>query len=275
MTKLYAISDLHLGHEINRRALLQIKPCPEDWLILAGDVGETLSHVRFAFSILVERFAKVVWVPGNHELWTLPSGAERLRGLRKYEQLVALSGSYGVLTPEDPYPVVRFSEETVRIVPLFLLYDYSFRPPDVPLERAVEWAAETDVLCADEILLHAEPYAGRAQWCHERCRETEKRLGLYHDGIPTVLINHFPLRESLVTLPSIPRFSLWCGTRITDDWHKRFNARVVVFGHLHMRSSTHCDGVRFEEVSLGYPSQWVDRLTIQDCLRQILPERRS
>jgi len=48
----------------------------------------------------------------------------------------------------------------------------------------------------------------------------------------TVLINHFPLREDLVRLRRIPRFSIWCGTKATQEWHTRFRAQVVVSGHL-------------------------------------------
>src|SRR5689334_24518215 len=50
------------------------------------------------------------------------------------------------------------------------LYDYSFRPDDVAAEDAVAWAAETDVVCTDEVLLHADPYPSRAAWCAARCR---------------------------------------------------------------------------------------------------------
>jgi hypothetical protein len=100
---------------------------------------------------------------------------------------------------------------------------------------------------------------------------TELRLKNCGNDIPTVLINHFPLREDLSHLPRIPRFSLWCGTRRTEDWHLRFNATVVVSGHLHIRSTSHRDGVRFEEVSLGYPKQWINSTTLDRCVRQILP----
>src|ERR1700759_5393524 len=131
--KLYAISDLHLGHETNRRALSGIASRPNDWLILAGDVGETAVHLELAFDILKPRFAQLVRVPGNHELWTLPSGKETARGRFKYDELVDLCRARGVLTPEDPYPIVRMGGQDVRIAPLFLLYDYSFRPADVPL----------------------------------------------------------------------------------------------------------------------------------------------
>jgi hypothetical protein len=270
--KLYAISDLHLGYEVNRRALASITGHPRDWLILAGDVGETAAHLELAFEILKPRFAQLVWVPGNHELWTLPSSKETARGRFKYDELVELCRSHHVLTPEDPYPIVTIGGKVVRVAPLFLLYDYSFRPRDVPMERAVEWASETGVVCSDEVLLHPDPYGGIAEWCRARCELTERRLKTFRNDLPTVLINHFPLREDLAKLPRIPRFSLWCGTRRTEDWHLRFNATVVVSGHLHIRSTSHRDGVRFEEVSLGYPRQWVGSTTLDRCVREILPE---
>ena len=53
-----------------------------------------------------------------------------------------------------------------------------------------------------------------------------------------------------------PEFAQWCGTVRTGDWHTRFNARLAVYGHLHIPRTTEYDGVRFEEVSLGYPREW-------------------
>jgi hypothetical protein len=72
-------------------------------------------------------------------------------------------------------------------------------------------------------------------------------------------------------LPRIPRFSLWCGTRRTDDWHLRFNAQAVIYGHLHIPGTRWRDGVRFEEVSFGYPKQRVAERPIESYLRKILP----
>lgn len=268
--KLYAISDLHLGFEANQRALLEIRSRPEDWLILAGDVGETTAHLDLAFNVLKPRFAKLVWVPGNHELWTLSGSPDATRGRDKYDELVDLCRSHGVLTPEDNYPIVTIGGREIRIAPLFLLYDYSFRPRDIPFERALAWAAEDLIECADEMLLHPDPYSDRAAWCRARCEMTERRLATFRNDLPTVLVNHFPLRQDLARLPRIPRFSIWCGTRLTEDWHIRFNAEVVVSGHLHIRSTSHRDGVRFEEVSLGYPRQWSGSITPDQCVREIL-----
>jgi hypothetical protein len=56
----------------------------------------------------------------------------------------------------------------------------------------------------------------------------------------------------------------------TNDWHRRFNIEAAVYGHLHLRSSKEIDGVRFDEVSLGYPKQWNQQKTLADYLRRIL-----
>lgn len=269
--KLYAISDLHLGHEVNRRALLAMPDYPDDWLILAGDVGDTVAQLEFAFSVLTQRFAKVIWAPGNHDLWTLPVEQEPVRGEAKYQKLVSLGRNYGILTPEDSYALWPGEGPRCLIAPLFLLYDYSFRPADVPLNKALAWAEESGVVCSDEFLLHPGPYPTRSDWCVARCEYTEQRLRATPEGTHLVLINHFPLREDLIRLKRIPRFSLWCGTRRTEDWHSRFPVLDVVYGHLHMRATDYRHGVRFEEVSLGYPAHWKHQAGINSYLRQIIP----
>ena len=272
---LWAVSDLHLHHEANREALARLAPRPDDWLILAGDVGETEEHLRFAIDLLAPRFARLLWVPGNHDLWSMPSRADGPVGEAKYRRLVEVCRQRGVLTPEDPYPLWPPSAGTgdpVRIALLFLLYDYTFGPDDVPAERAVEWAMETDILCADEALLKPDPYPSRAAWCHDRCRLSEERLAtVTADGSATVLVGHWPLRRDVTSLPAVPRFVVWCGTRRTERWHRRFNARAVVHGHLHIPRTQTVDGVPFEEVSFGYPRNWQGRRTLESSLRRILP----
>lgn len=269
--KLYAISDLHLANPSNRQALQNLPYHPDDWLIIAGDVGETEQHLHFALRILTHRFAQLLWVPGNHDLWTLPSNPNDLRGVAKYQQLVAICRNYGVLTPEDPFVHWPGDSSNTILAPLFTLYDYSFRPDHISLAQAVDWAAETNVVCTDEVLLHPDPYSSRIAWCQARCRYSEQRLREAALQGPLVLINHYPLRQDLLRLHRIPRFSLWCGTRQTENWHLRFGATVAVHGHNHVRATDYRDGVRFEEVSLGYPRNWQFERGMASYLREVLP----
>jgi 3',5'-cyclic AMP phosphodiesterase CpdA len=267
--KLWATSDLHVGSAENRRAVQALESSTDDWLIVAGDTGEAPAHLDFVLRTLTPKFAQIIWTVGNHDLWTPQTLPPAERGEAHYRRLVELCRRYEVLTPEDPFPVWPGPGPRTAIVPTFTLYDYSFRPDDVPADRAVAWAAEQGVRCADEELLHPEPYASREEWCATRVAESEKRLAAVPADMRIILVNHWPLRRDHAVLPRIPRFSIWCGTRATETWHTRFPIDTVIYGHLHLRSSRERDGVRFEEVSLGYPRQWDSRKPLRDYLRQI------
>lgn len=263
--RLLAISDLHVRQAQNRAFVEAIAPSAEDWLILGGDLGESEDDLRFVFRTLGPRFAKLVWVPGNHELWSLDP--HEPRGAARYDRLVEVARSHGVLTPEDPYPSWPEDPRLV-LAPLFLLYDYSFCPDDV--SDPLAWAAEHGIKCTDEVYLRPDPYPSRAAWCAARCDATEARLAELPADASTILVNHFPLRQAHASLPLAPRFSIWCGTRRTEEWHRRYRARAVVFGHLHIRQERIVDGVPFHEVSLGYRGQW-NPAHPERYLRQIWP----
>jgi predicted phosphodiesterase len=51
---------------------------------------------------------------------------------------------------------------------------------------------------------------------------------------------------------------------------RRGRAEVVVYGHLHIPRTTYYDGVRFEEVSMGYPREW-SRRSKQPMPKKVLP----
>ncbi|HEV3095421.1 MAG TPA: metallophosphoesterase [Solirubrobacteraceae bacterium] len=271
--RLLAVSDLHVTHPENREIVSRLRPESEaDWLIVCGDVSETLADVEWALGLLRERFAQVLWTPGNHELWTLPDEEPKLRGERRYLRLVEMCRSLGVLTPEDPYPVWQGAGGPLTVAPLFVLYDYSFGRNIAPtMQEALALAHRAGVVCSDEFLLHPDPYASRAAWCHARVRQTEARLDHCDADAPIVMVNHFPLLDQPTRVLFHPEFAQWCGTSLTADWHCRFKTAAVVYGHLHIPRTTWHDGVRFEEVSLGYPREWQRRPSHGGCLRRIMP----
>jgi 3',5'-cyclic AMP phosphodiesterase CpdA len=271
--RLLAVSDLHVTHPENRLIVERLRPERDaDWLIVCGDVSETLDDFQWALDLLSRRFAKVLWAPGNHDLWTLPDEESQLRGERRYLHLVDMCRSIGVLTPEDPYPVWEGEEGPLRVAPLFLLYDYSFGRNIAPTkEQALALAHRAGVVCSDEFLLHSDPFPTREAWCQARVGYTESRLGECEPDVPLVMVSHFPLIDAPTRVLSHPEFAQWCGTTQTAGWHRRFTTAVVVYGHLHIPRTTWHDGVRFEEVSLGYPREWHRRDSTRPVLRPIAP----
>jgi len=273
---LLAIGDLHVEHPENREIVAGIEPESDaDWLIVCGDVADRPEDVEWALGKLRDRFARVIWVPGNHELLAQRGDPPLLRGEQRYRHLVELCRGLGVITPEDPYPVWEGACGPVRVAPLFLLYDYSFGCNIAPTrEEAMERAHAAGVVCIDEFLLDPAPYPSRQAWCEARVRETEARLAEVEPLLPAVLINHFPLIAEPTRVLRHPEFAQWCGTALTADWHRRFRATAVVYGHLHIPRTTWHDGVRFEEVSLGYPRERRRWPIARPELRRILPEPR-
>jgi hypothetical protein len=269
--RLLATADLHINHRINRAALDDVGARPNDWLIVAGDIGEKPAHLVAALDVLVPRFARVIWTPGNHDLWSSgPSGSSESRGQARYDELVDICRGRGVTTPEDAYPEWP-GEPGTFVVPMFLLFDYSFRPPEIPEAGAVRWARESGVVSGDERMIDPAPWPSLPAWCHARCDATEARLNALPAGARTVLVNHWPLRYDLARPPRVPRFSIWCGTTRTEDWAERYRARAVVNGHLHLRTTMVRRGVRYEEVSLGYPRDWRHDRGLDWYLREVLP----
>jgi predicted phosphodiesterase len=275
---LLALSDLHVAYPENRELIENLQPGTEgDWLILAGDVGEIFADIKWALGTLSSRFGTVIWAPGNHELWTHPEDEVQLRGVERYRLLVETCRSLGILTPEDPYRVWDGPEGPVTVAPLFLLYDYSFLPEGAwTKEEGLAIAYETGIVCSDEMLLHPDPFPSREAWCHERVAETEQRLAERDPALPLVLVTHWPLTREPTNVLRYPQFAQWCGTTRTRDWHVRFNATTVVYGHLHIPRVTWQDDVRFVEASVGYPREWLRRPPRPGGLkpgvpRQILP----
>ncbi|HIW92878.1 MAG TPA: metallophosphoesterase [Candidatus Corynebacterium avicola] len=244
---LWAVSDLHIAAPGNRELVeeLVVPRHPGDWLIVAGDVAEKTPTILGMLSELNDRFAKVIWVPGNHELFSRPK--DSVHAVEKYDELVAACREMGVLTPEDPY--ATFAGHT--IVPMFTLYDHSWRDPQQSVKHALTAAEGNGVMFTDQVAI--APYVDVPLWCQERLGYTVRRLSQVNG--PTVLVNHWPLVREVTGRLDLPEIALWSGTRHTQDWPVRFRAETVIYGHLHIPVVTEVDGVPHVEVSLGYPRE--------------------
>jgi len=266
MSRLLALSDLHVNRPHNLRALDTLADHPHDELIVAGDVGDGPDDLAKAWSRLCPRFRRVFWVPGNHELWAAPS--DPLRGEARYAAMVDVCRQFGVVTPEDPPAVF---DDKARVVPLFMLYDFTLRPPNISRDKVAAWARASGIRPVDDIRLRTDPHPDIVAWADVLRERAQARLAAVPDDLPKVVVSHFPLRPDLIRLYRIPRFTPWCGSVHTADWHRRYGISVAVSGHLHMRATDWVDGTRFEEVALGYPRHWREEAGVEYYLRPIVP----
>ena len=244
---LWAVSDLHVGARGNRELVVDlVRPRnPGDWLIVAGDVAEDLDVVVDVLGELRQRFAKVIYAPGNHELYARAGHGPV--GKARYEELIRRCRRIGIYTPEDPYQ--QFAGHT--IVPLFTLYDHSWRDLTATPEEAIDEAKAQGLVLSDYYMIR--PFVDIPQWCRERLAYSVRRLGQVTG--PTVLVNHWPLAQDSLRRVRYPEIGLFSGTRHTQQWAKRYRAATVIHGHLHIPLGIEVDGVPHVEVSLGYPRE--------------------
>ena len=120
--RVFAISDIHIDFEVNRRWLFNLSQYDYqgDILILAGDVTHIEKLFEQALIFLKKRFHEVVFVPGNHDLWI---AQDHMRdSFKKRDFIKAMCVDNGIAT--GPAHI-----DDLSIVPLSAWYDYSFGQP--------------------------------------------------------------------------------------------------------------------------------------------------
>ena len=74
--RVFVLSDLHTDYEENMNWIncLSSVKYRDDVLLVAGDVAETYSNFVSTMALLKDKFERVFFVPGNHDLWCRREG---------------------------------------------------------------------------------------------------------------------------------------------------------------------------------------------------------
>ena len=155
----------------------------------------------------------------------------------------AVPGPGGALPrPGHPHsggsvPVWHGPGGPATVAPVFLLYDYTFRPDGaLTKEQGLTMAYEKGIVSRDEALLTpTRTRAGRMVLGPDRGhRAPARRAGPGAPGRVRLALSAGPRAHPGPALPAV------CAVvrhHATSDWHLRFNAAAVVYGHLHIRGS--------------------------------------
>lgn len=120
--RIFVGSDFHADHQENMDWLRQIstRDYRQDVLIVAGDVANGMALFQTVMELLAQRFFKVLYVPGNHDLWVDAEGQGS--SFDKFQRLRAACADLDI--GMEPLALGN-----TLIVPLFGWYDYSFGRP--------------------------------------------------------------------------------------------------------------------------------------------------
>jgi predicted phosphodiesterase len=240
--RVFAVSDLHLDYAANRAWVEQLsrQDYQDDALILAGDISDRLALLTDGFEALVRRFAVVLYVPGNHDLWVR---REHLRdSFDKFHLVCETALAQGV-------QMAPLRHEDTVIIPLLGWYDYSFGKPDSYLKsawtdyRACRWPEGFDE-------------AAVTRWFVDR---NPSRSSLDMEGISKVItFSHFLPRIDLMPerIPEKHR-KLYpiLGTNTLDVQLRQLGSSMHIYGHSHVNRHITIDGVTYINNAFGYPSE--------------------
>jgi predicted phosphodiesterase len=238
--RVFALSDIHIDYDVNAKwiAGLSNADYQDDVLILAGDVTDTLHLLDRCLAALAKRFRKVLFVPGNHDLWVIRDGREK-NSFQKFDDVCAVVESSGA-------SMKPFRARGVAIVPLLAWYDYSFGEPTEELRsmwmdyRACRWpkgCGERDV-AAHFAKLNEGPLPS----------STDK----------VITYSHFLPRIDLMP-PGIPAAARVLypilGSSQLDRQVRALGASMHVYGHSHVNRQLKIDGVSYINNAFGYPNE--------------------
>ena len=91
--RVFAISDLHIDYKPNKLWLTQLSrfDYQKDLLIVAGDISDDMGLLEFCFEALDKVFFRVLFIPGNHELWVRKQTG--MDSMEKFHRIQALAKS--------------------------------------------------------------------------------------------------------------------------------------------------------------------------------------
>jgi predicted phosphodiesterase len=238
--RVFAVSDIHIDYDVNARWIENISSTEyqDDVLILAGDVTDTLRLLEWCLSTLAKRFKKVLFVPGNHDLWVIRESRDK-DSLQKFDEVCAVVETSGASMKE-------FRDRGVCIIPLLTWYDYSFGQQSEDLRsiwmdyRACRWPGgltERDV--AAHFAAHNDKHVSR----------TGQTVITYSHFLPRIdLMPDFISRKGRLLYPILGSASL-------DLQLRRLNSNIHVYGHSHVNRQVAIDGVCYINNAFGYPNE--------------------
>jgi predicted phosphodiesterase len=238
--RVFALSDIHIAYYANAEwiANLSLLDYQDDVLVLAGDVTDDPGALERCLYALTKRFKKVLFVPGNHDLWVLREG-HAINSLEKFQDVCAVVEASGA-------SMRPCRERDVSIIPLLAWYDYSFGQPSEQLlstwmdYRACRWPSG---FTAPDISAHFASLN----------REPPKS-----GGGKVITYSHFVPRLDLMPkfIPGRHKFLYpILGSAHLERQLRTLKPFIHIYGHSHVNRHVTVDAISYVNNAFGYPSE--------------------
>jgi predicted phosphodiesterase len=248
--RIFTISDIHIDYKENAKWLWGISKNDfiEDVLILAGDVCSNMQTVIKAFVSLKNCFKEVLFIPGNHDLWSNRKTNER-NSFENFDLIKTIAGNCGIIM--EP---VHF--KSVSIIPLLGWYDYSFGEPSAELyDMWVDYTACRWPDGYDENKI-TKTFISMNSVYQKKADET---LISFSHFVPRIdVMPYFIPQNKKILYPVL-------GTLLLEKQIRKLNADIHIYGHTHVNNNVTISGVEYINNAYGYPSE--KRITSKKLLK--------
>jgi Icc-related predicted phosphoesterase len=237
--RIFAVSDLHVDYEPNALWVKQLSlvDYQNDVLIVAGDLSDQAERLQACLETLARRFRRVLFVPGNHDLWVRREPG--LDSFGKFEriraQVTALGASMEV-----------FHHGQLSIVPLLGWYDDSFGVPSEELRqvwmdfRACRWPEGYTSRDVAQAFMAMNRY---------RRQSADEVIVSFSHFLPRidVMPSRIPLDKRYI-YPIL-------GSSALGEQVKALHPVVHVYGHSHVNRRVTLDGITYVNNAFAYPHE--------------------
>jgi 3',5'-cyclic AMP phosphodiesterase CpdA len=263
--RLVLTSDLHVDHhpEVVELVAQRVRRLEPEVLVVAGDVSGDAARIEETLARLRPDSARMLFVPGNHDLWMGPDGAD---SRARYEEILParVRAAGGDCLGGDAVEIggALFCGVTGW-------YDYSFRREDLPISLDDYERGAFGKLRWNDV--------GRVVWpglptaveiCRAQVASLERQLAA--PGPKIVVTHHLPfaelvtsfsafkdrMPEGIAELPWDFLNAFMGSARLGEAIARAGGVRLVCAGHTHFRKSLVVGGIPVEVSPVGYPREY-------------------
>jgi predicted phosphodiesterase len=249
--RVFALSDIHVDYEVNARWVsgLSLIDYQQDVLILAGDVSDSIQRLEHCLHAFTNRFRRVFFVPGNHDLWVIRDQGQ-INSLDKFNMIKVVAERCGVSMKAE---VIG----EVEIIPLLGWYDNSFGVPEPELLdvwmdfRACRWPegwVGSDITNHFVGLNDAYDIAKgdvRISFSHFL-----PRIDVMPAFIPQAMRKIYPI----------------LGSSRLEQLVRDIRPDIHVYGHSHVNRDVTIDGINYINNAFAYPHEQVIAAKALRCI---------
>ncbi len=260
--RIWTISDIHVDFAENARWISALSDWDfsEDICLLAGDVSHDFALLRSTLTRLRKKFARLFFVPGNHDLWIRNESWDD--SLHKFKAILQFCRENGI---DVQTKILKIRQRIVCIVPVFSWYHQAGDRNSLFLPKPGEdtsnrmWSDLYFIRWPQNVNDPVDFFIG----------QNNSLPALGTEAI-TISFSHFLPRRELMfkgdmvydaqRMKKYDRFPQFNFSRVAgslriEQFIRKIGSQIHIYGHQHINRDRTIAGLRYVSHCLGYPDE--------------------